>query len=171
MNNKSLKLLRICAVVLGWILLIGEWAGILGRYNLYRRAQNNPEGFITAIAQFDILSALSSFFSGFGSVFFAFLIAAVFRMIEKEAPVGKENAQRLMIVCCFSYAAEAIVLFCAFILKLSEGVQIFSSSGWRSLVPYASTAVSPLVPVIYAASIFVLYTHFTKLATFESEVA
>jgi hypothetical protein len=171
MDNRSLKPLRICAVILGWILLIGEWAGIWGRCNLYRRVQNNPEGFITAIAQFDILSAVSSFFSGFGGVFFAFLIAAVFRMIEKEAPVGKENAQRLMIVCCFSYIAEALVLFYSFILKLSEGMQIVSASGWRSWIPYASTAASPLVPVLYAASIFVLYTHFTKLATFESEVA
>jgi hypothetical protein len=171
MSTKSLKLLRICAVVLGWVLLVGVWAGIWGRYNLYRSAQNNPEGFITAIAQFDILSALSSFFSGFGGVFLAFLVAAVFRMIEKEAPVGKENAQRLMVVCCVSYLADAMVLCCSFILKLSEGVQIFSTSGWRSWIPYASTAISPLVPVLYAASIFVLYAHFTKMATFESEVA
>jgi hypothetical protein len=171
MNHRSLKLLRICAVVFGWILLIGVWAGIWGRYSLYLRAQNNPEGFITDITQFDILSALSSFFSGFGSVFLAFLIAAVFRMIEKEAPIGKENAQRLMIVCCFSYVADALVLFCSFILKLSEGMRIFSVSGWRSWIPYVSTAVPPLVPVLYAASIFVLYTHFTKMATFESEVA
>ncbi len=171
MNKRSLMLLRICAVVLGWILLIGEWAGIWGRYYLYRRAPNTTEGFITAIAQFDILNALSSFFSGLGGVFFAFLIAAVFRMIEKEAPVGQANARRLMIVCCFSYVAEAIVLFCSFILKLSEGMQIFSASSWRSWIPYASTAASPLVPVLYAASIFVLYTHFMKLATFESEVA
>ena len=171
MSHKSLKLLRICAVVLGWALLIGVWAGIWGRYSLYRSAQNNSEGFISGITQFDILSSLSSFFSGFGGVFFAFLIAAVFHMIEKEAPVGKENAQRLMIVCCFSYVADALVLFCSFILKLSEGMQIFSASGWRSWIPYAATAVSPLVPVLYAASIFVLYTHFTRMATFESEVA
>ena len=92
-------------------------------------------------------------------------------MIEKEAPVGKENAQRLMMVCCFSYVGEALVLFCFVILKLSEGMQIFTASGWRSWIPYASGAVTPLVPILYAASIFVLYTHFTKMATFESEVA
>lgn len=171
MNAKSLKLLRICAVGLGWILLIGEWAGVWARYSLYRRARNSPEGFITAIAQFDLLSALGSFFSGLGSVFFAFLIAAVFRMIEREFPVGKEEAQRLMTVCCFSYMAEALVLSCAFILKLSEGMHIFSTSGWRTWIPYASTAGSPLVPILYAAAVFVLYTHFTRLATFESEVA
>jgi hypothetical protein len=171
MNCKSLKLLRICASVMGWFLLAGVWAGIWGRYSLYRRAQNYPEGFMTAIAQFDILSALSSFFSGFGGVFFAFLVAAVFRMIEKEAPVGKENAQRLMIICCLSYVADALVLFCSSILKISEAAQAFSSAGWRSWIPYASTAVSPLVPVLYAAAIFVLYAHFTRMATFESEVA
>jgi hypothetical protein len=92
-------------------------------------------------------------------------------MIEKEGPVGKESARRLMIVCCLSYVADALVIFCSFILKLSEGIQIFSASGWRSWIPYASTAVSPLVPVLYAASIFVLYMHFTKMVTFESEVA
>jgi hypothetical protein len=171
MNSKSLRLLRICAVVLGWALLIGVGTGVWGRYSLYHRAQNFPEGFISDIAQFDILSALNSYFSGFGGAFLAFLIAAVLRMIEEEAPVGKENAQRLMVVCCFSYVADALVLLFSFILKLSEGMQIFSASGWRSWIPYASTAVSPLLPVLYAASIFVLYTQFTKMATFESEVA
>jgi hypothetical protein len=171
MNTKSLKLLRIGALVMGWVLLIGVLTGIWGRFSIYRYAQNNPEGFVTSIAQFDILSALSSFFSGFGGVFFAFLIAAVFCMIEKESPVGKDNAQRLMIVCCLSYVAEALVRLCSFILKLSEGIRIFSASGWRSWIPYASTAVSPLVPVLFAASIFVLYMHFTKMVTFESEVA
>ena len=41
-----------------------------------------------------------------------------------------------MIVYCFSYVAEALVPFCSFLLKLSEGMQIFSSSGWRSWIPY-----------------------------------
>jgi hypothetical protein len=104
-------------------------------------------------------------------MFFAFLIAAVFHMIEKEAPVGLENARRLMIVCCLSYLADALVGLCSFLLKLSEGLLIFGDSGWRSWIPYAYTGVSPIVPVLYAAAIFALFTHFTKMVTFESEVA
>ena len=64
-------------------------------------------------------------------------------MIEKGAPIGKERAQRLMMVCCFSYVADALVLFCSSILKLSEGMQIFSASGWRSWIPYASDRSLP----------------------------
>jgi hypothetical protein len=171
MNINSLKLLRIAALILGYVLMAGELAGIWGRYGLYRHAQIQTGGFVTAVAQFDMLAAFCSFFSGFGSVLFAFLIASVFRMIEKEAPVGEENARRLMIVCCSCYTADALSRFCSFMLKLSGDVWIFSHSGWKSWIPYASTAVSPLVPVLFAASIFVLYSQFTKMVTFESEVA
>ena len=171
MNIKSLKVLRICALIMGWLLLIGVLTGIWGRYSLYRRTPENTEGFVTAIAQFNILSNLSSFFSGFGSVFFAFLVAAVLRMIEKEAPIGKEKAQRLMIVCCLSYTADAIVRFCSFLPNLSAVVNFFSRSDWMSLLPYAYMGISPFAPLLYAASIYVLFTHFTNMVTFESEVA
>jgi membrane-anchored glycerophosphoryl diester phosphodiesterase (GDPDase) len=171
MNIKSLKVLRICVLLMGWLLLIGVLTGIWVSYLLYydyHLHYHAPE-FVTQIAQFSILKSLSSFFSGFGSVFFAFLVAAVFRMIEKNAPVGKERAQRLMIVCCLSYLADAIVRFCSFISDLSVVVNFFSLSDWTSL-PYIARVV-PFAPVLYAASIFVLFTHFTKMVTFESEVA
>lgn len=171
MNNKLLKLLRIGALVMGWLLLISVLLGVWGRYSLYRNAPENTEGFVTAIAQFNILSNFSSFFSGFGSVFFAFLVAAVLRMIEKEAPVGKEKAQRLMIICCLSYMADAVVRFCTFIPNLSVVVYFFSRSDWTSLLPYAYIGIVPFAPILYAATIFVLFTHFTEMVTFESEVA
>ena len=167
MNAKMLTLLRICALVLGWLLVVGIVANVWGHFVVYRQAQMVPMAF----PQFNIATALGSFFSNFGNAFFAFLIAAVFRMIERQAPVGHENARRLMIVCCLSYVADALVRSCAFAASFPGTLQSFGSFGWRFWIPYASTAIPVLVPILFAASIFVLYTHFSKMVTFESEVA
>jgi hypothetical protein len=174
MNAKSLRLLRIGILVLGWLLIIGILGSVWSQFGVYYRMQNNPTGFFESMAaQFDFANALGSFFLSFGNAFFAFLIAAVFRMIEKQAPVGIKNASRLMIVCCLSYGAGALMRFCSFILGLaavlpSHFVRNFDLSYWFS---HSSTLIPVIVPILYAASIFVLYMHFTKLVTFESEVA
>jgi hypothetical protein len=169
MNTKSLKLLRIGAMALGWLLVAGVLAGIWGRLVIYCRGKNDPTAFLRSVVQFDIVNALNSFFSGFGDAFFAFLIAAVFCMIEKQAPVGNENAKRLMIVCCLSYVADALVRFYSLILNLTLTLQ--SAKGFEWLHQSSSTAITALIPILYSASIFVLYTHFTKMVMFESEVA
>lgn len=169
MNTRSLKLLRIGALILGWLLVAGVLAGIWSQLVIYYQGQNNPMEFLRSVAQFDIVRALNSFFSGFGGAFFAFLIAAVFRMIEKQAPVGSENAKRLMIVCCLSYAADALVHFYSLILNVTTMLQL--ANGFEWLYRSSSTAITVLISFLYAASIFVLYTHFTKMVTFESEVA
>jgi hypothetical protein len=174
MSAKSLKLLRIGVLVLGWILIVAVLGSVWSQFGLYYRAQNNPAGFFgSMVAQFDFANSLGSFFSGFGNAFFAFLIAAVFRMIEKQAPVGIGNARRLMIVCCLSYLACALTRFCSFLPGLAAAqsshlVRNFGLSYWFS---FSSTLIPVIVPILYAASIFVLYMHFTKLVTFESEVA
>jgi hypothetical protein len=166
MNAKSLKLLRIGALVLGWLLVVGVLAGIWGRFVIYYQYEDH---FLGSVAQFSIVSAFDSFFSTLGNALFAFLIAAVFRMIEKQAPVGNENAKRLMIVCCLSFVADALVRFYSSILTLTTGPRWAGGFDW--LLPYSSIAIPVLVPILYAASIFVLYTHFTKMVMFESEVA
>ena len=171
MNSKSLKSLRIGALVMGWLLFAGIVAGVWGRYDLYCHSPEKPEGIIAPVVQFSLLQSLSNFFFTFGSVFFAFLLAAVLRMIEKEAPVGRERAQRLMIICCLSYLADAIVRFCSFIPSLSGIADALGRSGWMSLLPFFYAGIWPFAPLLYTASIFVLFTHFTKMVTFESEVA
>ncbi len=171
MNIKTLKLLRIGTSVLGWLLVIGILANLLGQLDIYLRSQKIPMGFPGIPARFDIVSAFNAFFSSLGIAFFAFLIAAIISMVEKRAPVGIEMATRLMTVCCLSYLAEALARFWSFVLNLCEVLPIFANSGWRFWFPYASTLISVLVPILYAGSIFVLYTHFTRMVTFESEVA
>jgi hypothetical protein len=123
------------------------------------------------VAQFDLANSMSSFFSSFGNALFAFLIAAVLRMIEKQAPIGNEYAQRLMIACCLFYVAESAARLCSFIIHLPEALQVFAGFGLRFWLPCFSKVIPSVIPLLYAASIYVLYTHFTKMVTFESEVA
>ena len=160
MNAKSLKILRIGALVLGCLLVLGMlmsiW-GIWGRFYYYR---NEPLKFVDP---FFLAVVLRSFFSGFSHALFAFLIASVVLMIERQAPVGHDRARRLMIVCCLSYVADALAKFYALIMAMSRFLE-----GWSLYLPMAISAVAS---ILYAASIFVLYTHFTKMVAFESEVA
>jgi hypothetical protein len=174
MNAKSLKSLRVGILILGWLLIISILGCVWRQISISHLANDNPMGLLGSMtAQFDIANSLGAFFSSFGNAFFAFLIAAVFRMIEKQAPVGIENARRLMIICCLSYVAGALTRFCSFTLDLagvlpSHSVGNFGLPYWFS---YPSLLISVIVPVLYAASIFILFMHFTKLMTFESEVA
>jgi hypothetical protein len=170
MKSKSLKLLRISTLVMGWLVVAGVLAGIWGRVALYYQGQSDPTSFLGSLAaRFELLSALSSFFADLGNALFAFLIAAVVRMIEKRAPVEHEYARRLMITCCLAYVAEAAVRFFSFSLILSRVLHAMNGVG--TLGPHSSSATLVLAPVIYAVSIFVLYSHFTQMVTFESEVA
>ena len=176
MSKKLLKLSRIGALILGWLLVIGILGSLWGTWNqfdVYRTGQQVPAGFTDIFGGFKIWSALSSFFSKLGSAFLAFLIAAVFRMIARQAPVGNENARRLMIVCCLSYLADAFSQICSFISSVSVLLQLemYRSMGLGFWFPVSLNAIPPLVPILYAATIFVLYTHFTRMVTFESEVA
>jgi hypothetical protein len=169
MHAYLLKLLRIGALALGWLLVIGVLAVVWSQFDFYRGSQRIGAGIPIVAVQFDALSAFSSLFSSFGNAFFAFLIAAVVRMVEKQAPVGIEGATRLMIVCCLSYVAEALVRIGSSILNLLAAPHLARGFDW--LLAYSSSAIPALVPILYAAAIFVFYTHFTRMVTFESEVA
>jgi hypothetical protein len=176
MNAKLLQVLRIVMLVLGWLLIAGVLADIGSRFFLYRQGQTDVTGYLGSVAaRFDLAGILVDFFSSLGNAFLAFLIAAVFHMIGRQAPVRAENAKRLMIVCCLSYLADTLTRVCSSAVKLSSYWQLSAATksvghiwfwfGW------ASSLFPALVPILYAASIFVLYTHFTKMVTFESEVA
>ncbi len=176
MNSKLLGLSRIGALVLGWLLVIGILGNVWGIWNqldVYRSAQQVPPAISSIVTEFKLGNALSSFFSNLGNAFLAFLIAAVFRMIAKEAPVGRENARRLMIVCCLSYAADALAQICSFVsnVQVLWQLEMYKRIGPGFWIPFAMTVIPAFVPLLYAATIFVLYTHFTRMVTFESEVA
>jgi len=159
MKSKLLGILQIGVTVFGWLLLAGVLAGVWGRVVIYDRIEN--------AAAFDFAGALDAFFSGLASAFLAFLVAAVVRMIQRESPAGNETARRVMIVCCLSYAASALVRIHVLASSPIIAPQVAKGFGW--MLTYSLTAV--LSPILYAASIYVLYTHFTRMVEFESEVA
>jgi hypothetical protein len=169
MNAKSLRLLRIGAVVLGWIFFGGLLMNIFNYWAIYRAYSNLAGHQINLPTNFQIFRYLEVFIAGCGNTSLAFLIAAVIRMIEKRAPVRNEIARRLMIVCCLSYVARVLPLFYS---EISAAISMSNSAKglvWLSMC--FSTTMTLLVPVLYATAVFVFYTHFTKMVSFESEVA
>lgn len=165
MNTKSLKVLRITALVIGWLLIVDFIRISLDTVNLptdqlkyVSSSINNRE-----IAYWA--------FSKFGGIFLAFLISAVVRMIEMQVPVGKALASRLMIVCCLSYTAATFVRIYQVINEyMGYGNYAFFNFYYRTLLMHISR-LPVFVPLLYAVSIFILYNHFIKMVTFESEVA
>jgi hypothetical protein len=171
MNARLLTGLRIGASILGWLFVIGISISLFGQFDLYLYSQRVTTGFPGIAARFDFISALNSFLSNIGSAFFAFLIAAVIPMIENHAPVGIEMATRVMAVCCLSYLADALVRLWSLILNLSVVLSASKDFGWRFWLPYASMVIPVLVPILYATAIYIFYSHFVRMVTFESEVA
>ena len=153
MKSKSLKALRIFALIVGWIMAIASFVVtlllvLIPKEELFELVMDNNMG-----------EFINTLFTGIGNTFLAFLIAAVVRMIEKKAPIGKVIASRLMYSCCISYIAATI----------GEGYEIFLYC--KALkIPLILSTLS-FTPLIYTVAIFVFYNHFTKMVTFESEVA
>ena len=159
MNNKPLRILRKLALTFGWIgsvlFFLYGLASVLSPSKLlveYAMSYNNMGELITTI------------FTLFGHTFLAFLIASVVRMIEKQVPIGKDVASRLMYACCLSYIAAALGETYQIILYF----RTFNYPMGFSIFPII---IQLLIPLLYATSIFVFYNHFTKMVTFESEVA
>ena len=172
MKTKSLKLLRIGVLILAWFLISSVLVGIWSRVVGYGQAQNDLTGYMGVMAgEFNVENTFSSLFSGLGNAFFAFLIAAVVRMILKKAPVAIEYANRLMIVCCLFYLAGALIRFYDLIHGLLLTRRLVPGFVWGMLAPYPLLAIPAITPLLYAASIYVLYRHFTDMVQFESEVA
>jgi hypothetical protein len=181
MKAKSLRILRICALIYGWLLVIDftmrEGYKSFYLFQYYRRMKGDSDLEYLHTFPLDIMKSFESFFSALANAFLAFLVAAVFRMIEKQAPVRNETAKRLMIVCFLSYMASAICDVSSFINKLRNEPGYwqwpnFKGFDWLFFIPFTSSPfISLFIPVLYAVTIFVLFTHFTRMVTFESEVA
>jgi hypothetical protein len=181
MKAKTLRILRICALSYGWLLVLNfavrDWGPIFSifKYNRQIKSRRDPAELLY-VAPFDIMKSFESFFSILANAFLAFLVAAVFRMIEKQAPAGNEKAKRLMIVCCLSYVASAMSGIFSVIWKARNEPQYWQwpnlkGSEWLFGISFTSGIISLLIPVLYAITIFALYTHFSRMVTFESEVA
>ncbi len=173
MNAKLLRLLRIGATAFGWLLVIGILAGSFNQLHIYLGIKQGSLSITGGFPRLQIVNALGQFLSSLGNAFFAFLIATVIRMIEQGVPVGIKKATRLMSVCCLSFTAEALVRVWSVVLILSGTIAFrpFENWSWRLWLTYASVLIPVLVPFLYAASVFVLYTHFARMGMFGSEVA
>jgi hypothetical protein len=169
MNKKSLQALQIIALVIGCLMVGSLVFDKITFIETFYQGKSNPMGYAAAIVtEKDLPMLFIEFFLNFGHALLAFLIAAVIRMIVKQAPVGKETASRLMIVCCLSYTGTTgIYLYYQILATIKFGYY------WHSLFMPAAYPVmfKTFLPVLFAATIFVLYNHFTKMVTFESEVA
>jgi hypothetical protein len=172
MKPTALKLLRICVLVLGWLLIVGVFLGIWSQANLYKQAQSDLTSSMALIAgEFKLERAFESFFSGLGNAFFAFLVAAIVRMIERREPIGIEYANRLMLICCGSYLMNALLQFHNLVQSFFATLKLVGRFHFLSIPTEIAMAVPAFVPILYAASICILYRHFTNMVKFESEVA
>jgi len=119
--------------------------------------------------QFSLLTQLRVLCSGIANAFFAFLMSSVFAMIFQRTPPSAQ-AERFLILTCAGFVGEGLLTLYNWITGLSH-LQ-FGNESWQimTVMAYVLSVFTPLMSFIFAMTIYVLYKHFTRLITFESEV-
>lgn len=168
-SKKWLKTFWIAFQLVGWAILLNLVVEAIG---VYRNEISMAEMGITTHREAIYLPAkLPYLFSMIGNAFFAFLVGSVFRMLELGRPVQIELAGRLLLVCCFGYGAEAVVRSYFWIIQCQSLWHVMSFSPALYFAQCLTSFVGILVPLLYAAAVFVLFKHFSKMLAFEAEVA
>ncbi|MBK7844190.1 MAG: hypothetical protein IPJ71_10920 [Bdellovibrionales bacterium] len=105
--------------------------------------------------------------------FFVLLVSHVFSLIRGGTEKHYQYGQRLMTVTCVGFVLHGLLSFGSWVhtmLTLPPSNTFSGSMQYLMTVSYCVSALGRLMPVLYAITIFVLYRHFVKMVTFESEV-
>lgn len=133
-----------------------------------------PDGITPANADiFYVMPQLTNLVVYMTQAFFVLLVSHVFSLIRGGVEKRYEYGQRLMMVTCFGFALHGVMSFGSWIHTMATLPPSNAFSGSMQFLMAASYCVSALgqlMPVLYAITIFVLYRHFVKMVTFESEV-
>jgi hypothetical protein len=116
---------------------------------------------------FKLVSGLRMLFSGLAQAFFAFMMSSIFGMMFHGRPIHRERTDRFMILTCLGFVGEGVIGIISWVQLL---ITQLPHSDWLVETSYFFGGLSSLAPFLYAVSIYLLYRHYSKLITFESEV-
>jgi hypothetical protein len=174
MNPKLIPCLQKIFWIIGWAALTLAVFGIAIEVYQYFSPHEDPTLHINLSKyDFNFLRSLKVLFSSIGQAFFAFLVSAVLGMIFHRAPVRTQQTERFLILTCIGFVGEGIIGVISWVQLLYELFSHTSFSGiigWLSMGTYLLNFVQSLSSFLYAATIYILYKHFSRMVTFESEV-
>lgn len=172
MNPRMIPWLQKIFWILGWSALILAAVTIASNaYQFFRPV--SPTELSWPKEEFYFLKQVRILFSSLSQAFFAFLVSSVFDMIFHRKPVRSQQTQAFLVLTCIGFVGEgAIGLISWFKSTFSVLPQFNVSSGVEilSFISYFVGLIPNLISFVYAITVYVLFTHFSKLVTFESEV-
>jgi hypothetical protein len=166
MNPKVTRALQNMFWCLGWAILALTVVHVgVEAYSFYSTSMFQRQ------AEFSFVRSASALLSSVGAAFFAFLMSAVFGMLFHRAPVESQKAEAFLVLCCLGFAGEGVVRIVSWGLWLRyASFDLSSALGWLSVSSTLLSLCMHLVSLVYAITIYVLYRHFYRLVSFESEV-
>ncbi len=105
--------------------------------------------------------------------FFVLLVSHVFALLRGWSEERYHFGDRLMLVTCAGFTLQGILGFVGYVYTI---INFKMTDAYGNMNPfymnvsYAVSALSELMPVLYALTILVLYRHFVQMVSFESEV-
>lgn len=182
MERKFLLKLHKLFFLVGWVNLVGALGAVGMALHDFILGPTSDKSVLRFYPQsnFVFLEQTSSLFSYSGIMFFAFLIGSVFKMLAHKKPMDLERAHRFQKLCCGSYLLQSIFIIlhcfdkipsiysyntCA---KFECGAKLALLLNGSYLINVVNDTVPPL---LFASSIYVLFNHFSKMISFEAEVA
>jgi hypothetical protein len=172
MHPKLIPALQKIFWIIGWSVLALAVASIA--MEAYEHFKPASDGLIQwPKKDFYFLKSARLLFSAIAQAFFAFLVSSVFDMIFHRAPVRSQQTESFLLLTCIGFCGEGLIGIIGwaqsafYILPQSD----FSSGlGILSVATYLLSIFSSLISFVYAATIYILYRHFSKMVTFEAEV-
>lgn len=117
-----------------------------------------------------LVTRLGTLFDGVGNAYLAFFMGSVLLMLQLRRPQRVTQSERFLLITCACFVGKTLTLA----ISWSGAFPGFTSGfdGAFSLFTYlASAAIAVSPPLLYAATAYVLFSHFKQMVTFESEVA
>jgi hypothetical protein len=167
MSPKVIRCLEVIFWITGWSILVLTAASI--GTEAYYHFRPVTESFFPK-HEFHFLKQVRLLFSSVGQAFFAFLVSSIFKMIFHRAPARSQQTRAFLTLTCIGFAAEGLFGLITWIQIATYMLGQSNAWGPLSVISYLLSLFPSLVSFIYAVTIYVLYEHFSKLVTFESEV-
>jgi hypothetical protein len=170
MNPKLVPGLQKIFQVVGWSVLVLAVVNI--GMQIYHQAFP-PTGLVPFGKEpFELLFQVRLLFTSLAQAFFAFLMSAVFDMVFRRRAVRAEQAEIFLKLTIVGFVGEGVINILSWVRMMWQIVVESPDREWMWAqgALYFLQIAPHLLNFVYAASIYILFRHFSALVEFESEV-
>ena len=116
---------------------------------------------------------MQDIFFAMGKVFFAFLMSSLFEIIRNKGPIHMKRSEKFLFMTCSGFSVAGLLGLIIWIRELTRLALPSQSTSADQMIYIASSIewfIQSIWPLLFSVSIYILYRHFSRLVTFETEV-